>query len=90
MDLSVVRYAKWDKLQNRPSGDYLCVGTFELGHVSVAGNLEFERAKRVNPRNPAGAKRPMFYTGSPYGAEILALFDPQTKKPTPVKAWANR
>ncbi len=56
-----------------PSGDFLRVDGIELGETRASGDLEFQRAKERHPDNPAFHMRPMFYTGSPYGAEILAL-----------------
>lgn len=60
-------------IAGRPSGDFLRVGGVDLGSRKAA-DLEYARAKADHPENPAFYMRPMFYSGSPYGREILALF----------------
>ncbi len=56
-----------------PSGDFLRVDGTELGETRASADLEFKRAQERHPDNPAFHMRQMFYTGSPYGAAILAL-----------------
>ena len=51
----VERYAQWNPTMKGYSGDFLRVDGIELGHV-----------KDLNGRG-----NPWFYTGSPYGREIL-------------------
>ena len=75
----VSRYSLKDPLTGGMKGDFLRVGDRELGDVRIAGNLEYLRAKREHPSNPAFHMRPMFFTGSPYGKEILELFDKDTE-----------
>ena len=74
MPCRVVRYAIINPVTGRPSGDYLSVDGVDLDarHVS---KLEFERAKRLHPENPAYHMRGMFYTGSPYADEINELVE---------------
>ena len=69
MDLTVTRYGFWNESTKTVSGDYLRVGGRDLGETRSIARLEIERA--ATPRDI----RPMFYTGSPYGAEILALVE---------------
>lgn len=71
--LIVSRYGKTDPITGLPSGDYLRVGNHDLGEFGDILDAEYERAKVVHPSNPAFHMRPMFYTGSPFGAEILEL-----------------
>lgn len=72
-ELIVSRYSKTDPITGMPSGDHLRVGKHDLCAFSDIVNAEHERAKAECPRNPAFNMRPMFYTGSPFGAEILQL-----------------
>lgn len=71
-DLVVSRWCKWDPSMESMTGDFLCVGGVELD-LRVVVAIEYEYAKAEHPENPAFNMRPMFYTGSPYGAEILKL-----------------
>jgi hypothetical protein len=80
MNYDVSRYGIADPLTRSVGGDYLRVGDRELGDVRIAGKLEYLRAKRDNPSNPAFHKRGMFFTGSPYGKEILELFEEVDKQ----------
>jgi hypothetical protein len=80
MNYDVSRYAILDPLTGDMGGDFLRVGDRELGDVRIAGDLEYLRAKRDNPSNPAFHMRRMFFTGSPYGKEILELFDEVNKQ----------
>ena len=59
----------------RPSGDYLMVGDRDFGSFRDLVEAEYQRAKAENPANPAFVMRPMWYTGSPFGEEILKLAD---------------
>ncbi len=68
-DLQVSRYGIIDPVTKRPSGDFLRVGDRDLGPFRDIVDVEYARA------GSAYAMRPMFYTGSPFGAEILALAD---------------
>lgn len=72
-DLFVTRYSKWLSDFRPWSGDYLRVGNTDLGEFQDIVEAEYQRAKADHPANPAFHMRPMFYTGSPFGAEILAL-----------------
>ena len=81
MIYDVLRYSIIDPLTGNMGGDYLSVGDRELGDVRIAAELEYLRAKRDHPSNPAFNMRPMFFTGSPYGKEILELFDKDTGEP---------
>jgi hypothetical protein len=71
--LTVVRYTVWDELTNIPLGDYLRVGDHDLGQFRDIVGAEYARAKVEHPENPAFHMRPMFHTGSGFGAEILDL-----------------
>lgn len=82
MDYDVSRYALKDPLTGDMGGDFLRVGDRELGDVRIAADLEYLRAKRDHPSNPAFNMRRMFFTGSPYGKEILELFDEVYMQPT--------
>jgi len=73
-DLKVIRYCMIDPVTGGPTGDYLRVGNTEV-NLREAVNLEYQRARRAHPENPAFNMRPMFHTGSRYGREILALFE---------------
>jgi len=67
--LRVSRYCLANPLDPaRPSGDFLRVGAVDIGAFRDLVDAEFQRA---NGR--AYDMRPMWYTGSPYGAEILEL-----------------
>jgi hypothetical protein len=55
------------------SGDYLQVGDIDLGEFCYLTEAEYQRAKAEYPENPAFAMRPMWFTGSAYGREILRL-----------------
>jgi hypothetical protein len=68
-DLKVHRYAKIDTLTGLPSGDFMRVGMRDLGEFRDIVDAEYRRA------GSAFHMRPMFYTGSPFGAEILGLAD---------------
>lgn len=59
------------------SGDCLTVDGVALDLRDMC-RREHERAKRLHPDNPAFNMRPMFWTGSPYADEILALLDDAT------------
>ena len=69
----VERYGIWNDSTQSVSGDYLRVNGIELGDVRASADLEYKRCQREHPDNPAFHMRPMFYTGSPYAKEILAL-----------------
>lgn len=71
--LYVVRYALWNPTTRSWSGDYIKVGNVDLGEFRDLVDWEFQRAKREHPDNPGFHMRSMWYTGSPYGAEILAI-----------------
>jgi hypothetical protein len=55
------------------AGDYLRVGDVSLGDFRDLVDAEYASAKAKHPENPAFHMRRMFYTGSPYGKEILKL-----------------
>lgn len=74
-ELFVARYAMIDPLTGRPGGDYLRVGSRELGSVKSIADLEYLRAEKDHPENPAFHMRRMFYTGSPFGEDILKLIE---------------
>lgn len=68
-DLHVVRYSLPNPADpSRPSGDFLRVGSVDLGAFRDLVDAEFQRAN-----GNAFDMCQMWYTGSPYGAEILAL-----------------
>lgn len=69
----VTRYSTRDPVTGLPSGDFIQVGSIDLGSVHALVTAEYQRAKAICPRNPAFAMRPMWFTGSPFGAEILEL-----------------
>jgi|GEM_PF-3535057 len=54
-----------------------CDGTITVGKLRMClatlVKFEFARARRLHPENSAFAMRPLFYTGSPFGREILEL-----------------
>ena len=66
-DLTVIRYCKYISEFRPRSGDYLSVGGVELGEFQDIVQAEYERA------GTAYNMRPMFYTGSQFGAQILEL-----------------
>ena len=66
-DLTVSRYCKYISEFRPRSGYYLSVGGVELGEFQDIVQAEYKRA------GTAYDMRPMFYTGSPFGAEILEL-----------------
>jgi len=67
--LRVERYALTNPVDpSRPSGDFLRVGAVDLGSFRDLVDVEFQQAKGI-----AYDMRQMWYTGSPYGAEILEL-----------------
>lgn len=66
-EMMVVRYCEYLS-ESRPfSGDYLKVGDVDLGEFRDIVDAEYKRA------GGAFAMRQMFYTGSPFGTEILEL-----------------
>lgn len=71
--ICVTRYSIVDPVTGTPSGDFLRVGDCDFGAFSHLVAAEYARAKKSHPENPAFHMRPMFYTGSPFGAEILQL-----------------
>jgi hypothetical protein len=66
-DALVSRYCTIDPVTNQPSGDFLRVGRIDFGEFRDLVDAEFQRA------GSAFHMRPMWFTGSPFGAEILAL-----------------
>lgn len=72
-DYKVERYCQFCPVTRGPSGDFLRVGPIDLGGIRDIVEAEYRRAAEERPDNPAFAMRPMFFTGSPFGAEILAL-----------------
>lgn len=71
--LQVSRYSVFDQDTQRYSGDFIQVGPVDLGSFRDLTNAEYERCKLDYPANPAFAMRPMWHTGSAFGADILAL-----------------
>jgi hypothetical protein len=71
--LAVTRYGFWDPVMKAHSGDRLSVGDIDLGEFRDISDAEYRRAAAANAGNPAFHMRPMFFTGSPFGAEILEL-----------------
>jgi hypothetical protein len=71
--LTVSRRGRFNPITNSVDGDFLAVGGVLLGDCRDIASLEYNRAKAAHPENPAFYMRPMFYTGSPFGAEILFL-----------------
>lgn len=69
----VERYGIWNPTTKSFSGDYLRVGGIDLGEFQDLVEAEFRRAKRAHPENAGFFMRSMWFTGSPYGAEIMAL-----------------
>jgi hypothetical protein len=65
----VIRYCRIDPLTGLPTGDFLMVGDIDLGPFRDLVDAEFARA------GSAFYMRPMWWTGSPYGAEILDLVE---------------
>jgi hypothetical protein len=57
----------------RTCNDCLQVGGVNVGSLVALAHAEYKRAQQEHPENPAFHMRRMFYTGSPYGAEILQL-----------------
>ena len=72
-DFSVSRYCRVDPVTKRPAGDFLTVGDTDLGGFRDLVEAEYQRAAKERPDNPAFAMRRMFFTGSPFGREILEL-----------------
>ena len=72
-DLSVTRYSKPGGMYFSGTGDFISVGGKVLGETFAVAALEKERASKIDPVNVSRHMRPMFYTGSPYGAELLEL-----------------
>ena len=72
-DFHVARYSRLCPITRWWSGDFLQVGETDLGGFRDLIEAEYRRAAEERPDNPAFAMRPMFFTGSPFGAEILAL-----------------
>ena len=70
--LRVVRGADFNAVTRRPGAEW-----FEIDGVrrdlTALRNAEYQRANSLHPDNPAYHMRPMFYTGSPYADELLAL-----------------
>lgn len=73
--MEVERYGVWSESTKTVSGDYLRVGGVDLDLRHIV-DLEYARAAREHPENPGFHMRPMFYTGSPYGEEIMKLLRP--------------
>ena len=69
----VVRHGKVNPKTANVSGDYISVDGIYLGECRVLAELEYQRAKLINPKQPTHAMRPMFNTGSEYADEILQL-----------------
>lgn len=69
----VSRYCRVDPVTERPAGDFLKVGDTDLGGFRDLVDAEYRRAAKERPDNPAYAMRRMFFTGSPFGRDILAL-----------------
>lgn len=72
-DLTVTRYTRYDERTKRMSGDFLTVGDIDLGEFRDIVEAEYQRAAKEQPDNPAFAMRRLFFTGSPFGREILEL-----------------
>lgn len=72
-DLCVVRYSKPGGIDWRGTGDFISVGSVELGQTVDVVAREKARAAKIDPANVSKHMRPMFYTGSPYGSELLEL-----------------
>lgn len=66
-DLYVIRYGIWNEMTKSVSGDYIRVGDTDLGEFADLRDAEYRRAES------AFNMRPMWWTGSPYGREILKL-----------------
>ena len=56
-----------------PSGDYLQVGDIDFGYFRDMVEVEFKRVQSKSGKDTMGMMRPMFYSGSPYGIELLKL-----------------
>ena len=69
----VERYSRYLSEFRPRSGDYLKVGDVDLGDFKDLVDWEYNRAKAEHAENPAFNMRPMWYTGSPYGQEILDI-----------------
>lgn len=69
----VERYSILDPVTKQPSGDFLRVDGVDLGSFRDLVDAEIRRAKLEYPENPAFYMRPMWFTGSPFGAEIMEL-----------------
>ena len=65
--MKVSRYHKTDPITGMASGDFLRVGDTDLGSFRDLAHAEFKRA------GSAFGARPMWYTGSPFGKEIMEL-----------------
>lgn len=64
--MQVTRYSKANGTPTG-TGDFLKVGDIDLGDFRDLADAEYERA------GSASNMRPMFFTGSTYGPEILKL-----------------
>jgi hypothetical protein len=64
---NVTRYSRYISEFRPRAGDYLRVGDVDLGDFRDLVDAEYLRA------GSAAHMRPMFYSGSPFGAEILQL-----------------
>ena len=71
--MRVIRWCIFDPITKQCAGDFLSVDGVQYD-LRKAGDLEYQRAKRDHPQNPAFFMRPMFRTGSPYADEIIAIF----------------
>lgn len=65
--MQVERYGIWNETMQSVSGDMLRVGGVNLGDFRDLVDAEYKRA------GCAFNMRPMFYTGSPFGAQIMEL-----------------
>ena len=70
--MKVVRFS--ERTEFGYSGDFLSVDgvVFESREVF---RRELARAEQISPKQPSRAIRPMFRTGSEYGAEIMKLME---------------
>ena len=72
--LSVARKGYYNKTLKTISGDWLEVNGVRIcEHVKALADAGYARAKASNPENPALHMRPMFYTCSPFGLELVEL-----------------
>lgn len=71
--LRVVRYSKAGGIDWRGTGDFISVDGVELGETVSVAALEKARAANIDPVNVSRHMRTMFYTGSPFGDELLEL-----------------